>query len=144
WTRAAASTSSRSATPASKFRMNLPRTARGRALIRDPAASKNQTPSVSDHGRRFRCSVPIVTPAYATVSCDNCTIQLNKNAHAARASKEFPVSNSNVTLTTSDHSVSLPLVEGSQGPSCIDIAPLYKETGHFTFDPGFAATAACK
>ena len=54
------------------------------------------------------------------------------------------MSNSNVTLTTPDHSVSLPLVEGSQGPSCIDIAPLYKETGHFTFDPGFAATAACK
>jgi len=54
------------------------------------------------------------------------------------------VSNSNVTLTTPDHSVSLPLVEGSQGPSCVDIASLYRETGHFTFDPGFAATAACK
>ena len=52
--------------------------------------------------------------------------------------------NSSVTLTTPDHSVSLPLVEGSQGPSCVDIASLYRETGHFTFDPGFAATAACK
>src|SRR5690348_18248063 len=58
--------------------------------------------------------------------------------------KEFPVSNKNATLTAADRSVSLPLVEGSQGPSCIDISPLYRETGHFTFDPGFAATAACK
>ena len=54
------------------------------------------------------------------------------------------MSNKNATLTAADRSVSLPLVEGSQGPSCIDISPLYRETGHFTFDPGFAATAACK
>jgi len=54
------------------------------------------------------------------------------------------VSNKNATLTAADRSVSLPLVEGSQGPSCIDIGSLYRETGHFTFDPGFAATAACK
>ena len=50
----------------------------------------------------------------------------------------------NATLTIADRSASLPLVEGSQGPGCVDIAPLYRETGHFTFDPGFAATAACK
>jgi citrate synthase len=36
------------------------------------------------------------------------------------------------------------LAEGSLGPSCIDISSLYRETGHFTFDPGFAATASCK
>ena len=54
------------------------------------------------------------------------------------------MSNKNATLTAADRSVSLPLVEGTQGPSCIDISPLYRETGHFTFDPGFAATAACK
>jgi citrate synthase len=54
------------------------------------------------------------------------------------------VSSHNVTLTTADKSLPLPLVEGSQGPSCVDIASLYRETGHFTFDPGFAATAACK
>ena len=54
------------------------------------------------------------------------------------------MSNKNATLTAADRSVSLPLVEGSQGPSCIDIGSLYRETGHFTFDPGFAATAACK
>jgi hypothetical protein len=58
--------------------------------------------------------------------------------------KEFPVPNQNVTLTAAERSVTLPLVEGSQGPSCVDISSLYRETGHFTFDPGFAATASCK
>ncbi|NII09808.1 citrate synthase [Oleiagrimonas sp. C23AA] len=38
----------------------------------------------------------------------------------------------------------LPLVGGTMGPECIDIAKVYKETGHFTFDPGFAATASTK
>lgn len=50
-----------------------------------------------------------------------------------------------VTLTdAADRSVQLPLVDGTLGPACIDISDLYKETGHFTYDPGFAATAACK
>lgn len=52
--------------------------------------------------------------------------------------------NNNANLTVADRSVSLPLVEGSQGPSCIDISSLYRETGHFTFDPGFGATGSCK
>ncbi len=52
--------------------------------------------------------------------------------------------NDNITLTAADRSVSLPLVHGSLGPSCIDIAALYRDTGHFTYDPGYAATASCK
>ncbi|KAJ0338281.1 hypothetical protein COL154_014263, partial [Colletotrichum chrysophilum] len=54
------------------------------------------------------------------------------------------VPNKNATLTVADQSVSLPLVEGNLGPSCIDIGNLYRDTEHFTFDPGFAATASCK
>ena len=38
----------------------------------------------------------------------------------------------------------LPLLEGSIGPSTLDIGNLYKDHGVFTFDPGFAATASCK
>ena len=41
-------------------------------------------------------------------------------------------------------SIELPLVEPTLGASCIDIAKLYKDTGHYTFDPGFAATASTK
>ncbi len=39
--------------------------------------------------------------------------------------------------------VALPVYEGSVGPDVIDITGLYKQTGKFTYDPGFMSTAAC-
>jgi citrate synthase len=33
---------------------------------------------------------------------------------------------------------------GSIGPSVIDIAKLYAQTGMFTYDPGFTSTASCE
>ena len=38
----------------------------------------------------------------------------------------------------------LPLVSGTLGPACIDIGTLYKDTGHFTYDPGYGSTASTK
>jgi citrate synthase len=38
----------------------------------------------------------------------------------------------------------LPVVEGTYGPHCIDIRKLYAQTGHFTLDPSFTATGSCK
>ena len=38
----------------------------------------------------------------------------------------------------------LPVKKGTVGPSVIDIRDLYKNTGHFTFDPGFTSTASCQ
>jgi citrate synthase len=38
----------------------------------------------------------------------------------------------------------LPSRSGTIGPSVIDIAPLYKDQGVFTYDPGFGSTAACE
>ena len=43
-----------------------------------------------------------------------------------------------------ESSVTLPLLDGSVGPRVIDIRRLYAETGHFTYDPGFTATASCQ
>ncbi len=34
--------------------------------------------------------------------------------------------------------------KGTVGPRVIDVGKLYKETGHFTYDPGFTSTASCK
>ena len=42
------------------------------------------------------------------------------------------------------NSVTLPLLNGSFGPKVIDIRELYAKTGHFTYDPGFTATASCE
>ena len=50
-----------------------------------------------------------------------------------------------VTLTdTANHATQLPVVTGSVGPAAIDIGKLHKETGMFTYDPGFMSTASCK
>jgi len=47
------------------------------------------------------------------------------------------------TITIDGQSVECPMVDGSVGPSVIDIRKLYAQTGHFTLDPGFTSTAAC-
>ncbi|WP_024889239.1 citrate synthase [Luteimonas huabeiensis] len=49
-----------------------------------------------------------------------------------------------VTLSAGDKSVTLPVLTGTLGNPCIDIAKLPKETGCFTYDSGFTATASCK
>jgi citrate synthase len=40
--------------------------------------------------------------------------------------------------------VQLPVLEGTLGPSVIDIRKLYGESGHFTYDPGYTSTASCR
>ncbi len=46
-------------------------------------------------------------------------------------------------LTIGDKTVELPVVEGSVGPPAVDTTKLYAQTGHFTYDPGYANTASC-
>ena len=52
------------------------------------------------------------------------------------------------TMTLTDNetgkSVELPVLGGTIGPRVIDIRKLYAQTGHFTYDPGFMSTAACR
>ncbi len=36
------------------------------------------------------------------------------------------------------------VLKGTEGPEVFDIGHLYKETGYFTFDPGFFSTASCR
>ena len=38
----------------------------------------------------------------------------------------------------------LPLLSGTLGPACVDIGSLYKDTGYFTYDPGYGSTASTK
>ncbi|MEK6205766.1 MAG: hypothetical protein N2B02_09080, partial [Amylibacter sp.] len=51
-------------------------------------------------------------------------------------------------LTLTDHrsakQYKLPVLNGTQGPSVINIQSLYKDTGYFTFDPGYTSTASCE
>jgi citrate synthase len=38
----------------------------------------------------------------------------------------------------------LPVLSGSTGPDVLDVQTLYKQTGMFTYDPGFTSTASCR
>ena len=47
-------------------------------------------------------------------------------------------------MTTSGSDYGFPIMEGTVGPSVIDISKLYAQTGQFTYDPGFTSTASCE
>lgn len=40
--------------------------------------------------------------------------------------------------------VTLPIHTSTEGPHVIDVTGLYKQTGYFTYDPGFLSTASCE
>ena len=51
-----------------------------------------------------------------------------------------------IKLTSNEYELSadLPVLKGSEGPHVMDIRSLHKQTGMFTYDPGFVATASCR
>jgi citrate synthase len=49
-----------------------------------------------------------------------------------------------LTDAEANKSSTLPLLRGSAGAPAVDIGKLYKDTGYFTFDPGFVSTASCR
>lgn len=51
-----------------------------------------------------------------------------------------------IVLSTpeSDPLCRLPVLSGSIGPDVLDVQTLYKQTGMFTYDPGFTSTASCR
>ena len=51
---------------------------------------------------------------------------------------------SQATLSIDGKTSTLPAIQPVLGNACIDIARLPKDTGHFTYDNGFTATASCK
>ena len=49
------------------------------------------------------------------------------------------------TLTDADgKTIQLPIIEGTIGPSVIDVRKLYNDTGPFTYDPGYTSTGSCE
>ena len=48
-----------------------------------------------------------------------------------------------ITDPNSQKSLELPIIAGTEGEPTLDIKKLPSELGYFTYDPGFASTAAC-
>lgn len=49
-----------------------------------------------------------------------------------------------MTVTLDGKTAELPVYAGAHGPKVVDIRSFYKQTGAFTFDPGFTSTASCE
>ena len=51
-------------------------------------------------------------------------------------------------VTLIDHATGqqhdLPVLGGTEGPKVIDVQRLYRDTGYFTFDPGYGSTGSCE
>ena len=47
-------------------------------------------------------------------------------------------------LKLNEAELELPVREGTLGPDVLDVTSLYKQSGKFTYDPGFTSTAACE
>ena len=58
--------------------------------------------------------------------------------------KDVPEGGKTATLTLgSNRQTHLPVRSGTVGPDVIDVGRLYRDTGCFTYDPGFTSTANC-
>ena len=49
-----------------------------------------------------------------------------------------------ITNDQTGESWKLPVIDGVEGPSVVDVRKFYGDTGHFTFDPAYTSTASCK
>ncbi len=54
------------------------------------------------------------------------------------------MSDKTAKLTIGDNSWDFNIHSGSMGPDVLEISSLYKQTDHFTLDPGFTSTASCE
>ena len=53
--------------------------------------------------------------------------------------------NNNKKLILPDgKTIELPIIAGTVGPKVLDISSLYRNSGMFTFDPGFTSTGSCQ
>ena len=54
------------------------------------------------------------------------------------------VAEKSASLSINGTTEEMPVLEGTMGPSVVDITQLYSDTGYFTYDPGYNSTASCE
>ncbi len=64
-------------------------------------------------------------------------------SNAAEKAPQHAEKTFTLTNDQTGESYKLPVIDGVEGPSVIDVRKLYEETGHFTFDPSFTSTGSC-
>lgn len=56
--------------------------------------------------------------------------------------KKQPANTGSKTMKVGD--LVLPVLKGTEGPDVVDVTTLYRDSGVFTYDPGFMSTASCE
>jgi len=69
-----------------------------------------------------------------------CSKDIDMNAHDG---SKAPDGDRTASLLIKNKKVEMPVRSGSIGPDVIDVGRLYRESGCFTYDPGFTSTANC-
>ncbi len=62
---------------------------------------------------------------------------------AAAVTESAPANTVTLIDNATGQRYEFPVIQGSTGPSVIDIRRLYAETGMFTYDPGYTSTGSC-
>ena len=70
---------------------------------------------------------------------------MTQSSSAASASRAAANPNTvTITHNGTGQSWELPIMEGTEGPSVVDVRRFYGDTGMFTYDPGFTSTGSCE
>ena len=78
----------------------------------------------------------------AAAPVDWLAVQKDVDMNAHDGSKA-PDGDRTASLLIANKQVKMPVRSGSIGPDVIDVGRLYRESGCFTYDPGFTSTANC-
>ena len=68
----------------------------------------------------------------------------NASEMEAREAPVRTAASNTAKLTIEAETWDFPVRDGTIGPQVVDISALYRETGRFTYDPGFTSTASCE
>ncbi len=64
---------------------------------------------------------------------------------SAKAVKELkPLRTVTLSDSATGRTVEFPVYDGTLGPSVVDVRGLYKDSGVFTYDPGYMSTGSCQ
>src|SRR5690348_10919423 len=65
-------------------------------------------------------------------------------ANVSHIDEHRPEAGERAHLSVGNQTVEFEIRKGTIGPEVMDITHLYRDTGRFTYDPGFTSTAACE
>lgn len=66
-----------------------------------------------------------------------------KASKSKQAKLPHPVMGRGKESKSGEGNLTLPKLSGTMGPDVLDVQKLYKDTGYFTYDPGFMSTGSC-